>query len=80
MDKEQKELLQKALGDKLVSTIADTMDNEGVIARSFVTGLGMDSGELSRFFNRKNKLSLEKVLLMIDYLGYEVKLEKKGEQ
>lgn len=80
MENEQKKLLQKALGDKLVNTIVEIMGHEGVIARSFVTGLGMDRGELSRFFNRKSKLSLERVLLMIDYLGYEVKLEKKEKQ
>lgn len=80
MEKEQRELIQTSLRDKLINNLVEVMEKENFIQRAFVTGLGMDRGELSRFFNRKSKLGLEKVLLMIDYLGYEVKLVKKEKQ
>lgn len=72
------EQLEKALGDHFVAQLADIIDKEGFVKRIFTKDLGIDSGQVSRFFTRKRNMALEKVLLMIDHMGYEIKLVKKG--
>lgn len=77
MEKETRETLQKQLGDNLVDKISVSMGQEEINQRGIALGLGINAGELSRFFSKKSRVGLEKALLIIDYLGYEVKLVKK---
>ena len=56
--------------------LKDILKREGVSAYRLSKDLGMDKGYLSRVLNEKQDISLKKLELIADYLGYDIELVK----
>jgi len=57
--------------------LKDILTREGVSAYRVCKDLGLDKGQLSRFLNEKNNLTLVKIERIADYLGYDLQLVKR---
>ena len=57
--------------------LKDILTREGVSAYRVSKDLGLDKGQLSRFLNEKNTLTLIKIERIADYLGYDLQLVKR---
>jgi len=57
--------------------LKDILQREGVTAYRISKDLGMDKGYLSRVLNEKQDISLNKLVLIADYLGYDLQLVKR---
>ncbi len=57
--------------------LKDILTREGVSAYRVCKDLGLDKGQLSRFLNEKNTLTLIKIERIADYLGYDLQLVKR---
>ena len=57
--------------------LKDILTREGVSAYRVCKDLGLDKGQLSRFLNGKNNLTLAKLERIADYLGYDLQLVKR---
>jgi transcriptional regulator with XRE-family HTH domain len=53
------------------------LNREKVTAYRICKDLGIDQGQLSRFFNEKEGISLDKLEMIADYLGYDIKFVKR---
>jgi len=62
------------MGDRL----KEVLKRERVTAYRLWKDLGIDQGELSRFFKGKQNISLEKLEQICRYLNYEIKLVKRN--
>lgn len=58
--------------------LKEVLKREGVTAYRLWKDLGVDQGELSRFFKGKQNISLEKLEQISRYLNYEIKLVKRN--
>ena len=56
--------------------LKDILNREKVTAYRISKDLGMDKGYLSRVLNEKQGISLKKLELIADYLGYDIQLVK----
>ena len=52
--------------------LREVLQKEKVTAYRLWKDLGIDQGELSRFFKGKQNISLEKLGQIADYLGYDL--------
>lgn len=59
---------------ELIKTV---MAENSVSAYQLSKDTGINEGQLSRFFNNKVDLSLKKITQIIDYLGYDITIQKK---
>jgi len=57
--------------------LKDIMDKEKVTAYRLWKDLGIDQGQLSKFFQGETSISLKKLEQIADYLGYDLKLVKR---
>ena len=57
--------------------LKDILQREGITAYRISKDLGMDKGYLSRVLNEKQDISLNKLALIADYIGYDLKLVKR---
>ena len=57
--------------------LKDILTREGVSAYRVCKDLGLDKGQLSRFLNEKNNLTLAKLERIANYLGYDLQLVKR---
>ncbi len=57
--------------------LREVLKREGVTAYRLWKDLGIDQGEMSRFFSGKRNISLEKLEHIADYLGYDILLVKR---
>lgn len=53
------------------------MDKKGITSYQISRDLEVDEGQLSRFFNGKANLSLNKIYLILEYLECEIKIIEK---
>lgn len=53
------------------------MEREKVTASQLAREVGVDKGYLSRFLNGKINISLPKLILIADYLGYDIEFVKR---
>jgi transcriptional regulator with XRE-family HTH domain len=53
------------------------LNREKVTAYQIWKDLGIDQGQLSRFLNEKEGISLDKLEKISDYLGYDIKFVKR---
>jgi len=56
--------------------LREILKREGVTAYRLHKDLGLDKGQLSRFFNGKQNISLTKLEQIADYLGYDIQFVK----
>ena len=61
------------MGDRL----SDILKREKVTASRVSRDTGIDRGMLSKFLNGKINLSLKKLILIADYLGYDIEFVKR---
>jgi transcriptional regulator with XRE-family HTH domain len=57
--------------------LKDLLNREGVTAYRIWKDLGIDQGHLSRFISGKQSISLHKLELIADYLGYDIDFVKR---
>ena len=57
--------------------LKEVLKREGVTAYRLWKDLGIDQGQLSKFFNQKVNISLELLERIADYLNYDVVLVKR---
>ncbi len=57
--------------------LKDILKREEVSAYRLHKDLGLDKGNLSRFLNEKQDMSLKKLELIAEYLGYDIQLVKR---
>ena len=57
--------------------LKDILKREKVSAYRISKDLGMDKGYLSRVLNEKQDMSLKKLEMVAEYLGYDIKLVKR---
>jgi transcriptional regulator with XRE-family HTH domain len=57
--------------------LKEVLKREGVTAYRLWKDLGIDQGQLSKFFHGKVNISLEMVEQIADYLGYDLILVKR---
>lgn len=57
--------------------LKDIMEREGVTAYRLWKELGIDQGQLSKFFQGEASISLKKLDQIADYLGYDLQLVKR---
>ena len=57
--------------------LRDILKEEGVTAYRLCMDLGIDQGQLSRFFKGVNNISLDKLEQIADYLGYDIQFVKR---
>ena len=57
--------------------LKEVLKREGVTAYRLWKDLGIDQGQLSKFFNGKVNISLELLEQITDYLNYDVVLVKR---
>jgi transcriptional regulator with XRE-family HTH domain len=58
--------------------LKDVLKREGVTAYRLWKDLGIDQGQLSKFFHGKVNISLEMLEQIADYLGYDLVLAKRN--
>lgn len=56
------------------------LNREKVSATRICKETGIDKGMMSRFLNGKINLSLKKLILIADHLGYDIKFVKRPSQ
>jgi transcriptional regulator with XRE-family HTH domain len=59
------------------SRLREILTREGVTAYRLWKALGIDQGQLSRFFKGVNNISLDKLEQVADYLGYDIVFVKR---
>ncbi len=64
-------------GDMVGNRLREVLKREGVSAYRLWKDLGIDKGELSRFFHEKQNISLPKLEQIADYLGYDIEFVKR---
>jgi len=57
--------------------LREVLKREGVTAYRLWKDLGIDQGEMSRFFHGKQNISLEMLEQIADHLGYDLVLVKR---
>lgn len=57
--------------------LKDIMEREGVTAYRLWKNIGIDQGQLSRFFKGVDSISLKRLEQIADYLGYDLQLVKR---
>jgi len=57
--------------------LGKVLKREGVSAYRLWKDLGIDQGELSRFFHGKQNISVPKLEQIADYLGYDIEFVKR---
>ena len=57
--------------------LREILKREGVTAYQLWKDLGIDQGQLSKFFNGKVNISLKMIEQIADYLGYDILLVKR---
>ena len=57
--------------------LREVLKREKVTAYRLWKDLGIDQGEMSRFFKGKENISLKKLEQIADYLGYDILLVKR---
>jgi transcriptional regulator with XRE-family HTH domain len=60
--------------------LQEVLEREEVTAYRLCKDLGIDKGQLSRFINGKQNISLDKMELIAEYLGYDLLLVKSQDQ
>ncbi len=58
--------------------LKDIMNREKVTAYRLWKDLGIDQGQLSKFFQGETSISLKKLEQIADYLGYDLQLVKRN--
>jgi transcriptional regulator with XRE-family HTH domain len=58
--------------------LKEVLEREGVTAYRLCKNLGIDRGQLSKFFNGKVNISLEMLEQIADYLDYDLVLVKRA--
>ena len=71
-------------GNMMENRLKDVLEREKVTAYRLCKDLGIDKGELSRFFHGKQHISLKMLERIADHLGYDIlfvkrKRSRKGE-
>jgi transcriptional regulator with XRE-family HTH domain len=64
-------------GAMVGNRLREVLKREGVSAYRLWKDLGIDKGELSRFFHGKQNISLPKLEQIADYLGYDIEFVKR---
>ena len=64
-------------GDMMGNRLKEVLKRDGVTAYRLWKDLGIDQGQLSKFFNGKVNISLELLEQIADYLNYDVVLVKR---
>jgi transcriptional regulator with XRE-family HTH domain len=57
--------------------LKEVLQREGVTAYRLWKDLGIDQGQISKFFHGKVNISLELLEQIADYLGYDLELVKR---
>ena len=65
------------ISDMVGNRLRDILTREGVTAYRLWKDLGIDQGQLSRFFKGVNNISLDKLEQIADYLGYDITFVKR---
>ena len=65
------------ISDMVGNRLRDILKGEGVTAYRLWKDLGIDQGQLSRFFKGVNNISLDKLEQIADYLGYDITFVKR---
>ena len=63
-------------GSMMGNRLREVLQREGVTRYRLCKDLGIDQGEMSRFFHGKQNVSLQMLLRVADYLGYDLVLVK----
>jgi transcriptional regulator with XRE-family HTH domain len=63
-------------GGMVGNRLREVLKREGVSGYRLLKGLGIDQGELSRYFHGKQGISLAKLGQIADYLGYDTMFAK----
>jgi transcriptional regulator with XRE-family HTH domain len=59
--------------------LQEVLKREGVTVYRLWKDLGIDKGQLSRFVNGKQNISIDSLELIANYLGYDIAFVKKAE-
>ena len=65
------------MGVMMGNRLKEVLERERVTAYRLWKELGIDQGQLSKFFNGKVNISLEMLEQIADYLGYDLVLVKR---
>jgi transcriptional regulator with XRE-family HTH domain len=65
-------------GGMVGNRLRGVLKREGVSAYRLWKDLGIDQGEMSRFFHGKQNISLPKLEQIADYLGYDIEFVKRS--
>jgi transcriptional regulator with XRE-family HTH domain len=63
----------------LAGEIKDMMGKRGITAYRVWKDAGIDQGTLSKFFSGERLLVADTLIILLDYLGYELTIRKKRE-
>jgi transcriptional regulator with XRE-family HTH domain len=63
--------------DMVGNRLRDILTREGVTAYRLWKDLGINQGQLSRFFKGVSNISLDKLEQIADYLGYDITFVKR---
>ncbi len=64
--------------DMMGNRLKEVLEREGVTAYRLWKDLGIDQGQLSKFFSGKASMSLENLERVADYLDYDLVLVKRA--
>jgi transcriptional regulator with XRE-family HTH domain len=62
--------------DMVGNRLREVLTREGVSVYQLCKDLGLDKGQLSRFFHGKQGISIAKLEQIADYLGYDINFVK----
>ncbi len=65
------------MGFMMGNRLKEVLEKEGVTAYRLWKELGIDQGQLSKFFSGQVNVSLEMLEQIADYLGYDLVLVKR---
>ena len=65
------------MGSMMGNRLKEVLEKEGVTAYRLWKELGIDQGQLSKFFSGQVNVSLEMLEQIADYLGYDLVLVKR---
>ncbi len=66
-----------SMGFMMGNRLKEVLEKEGVTAYRLWKELGIDQGQLSKFFSGQVNVSLEMLEQIADYLGYDLVLVKR---
>ena len=63
----------------MITQVLDIMKSQDITPRGLCLDTGVDEGQFSKWTNFKGNISMDKLRVVLDYLGYELAIIPKSE-